>query len=116
MILETCNNKGIRITTSNGKKFSMQIGYGMYCSNQNREVNEMLDEKLKQKNCFSPDCEVAVFSKDDEWITHLYFDDISQEDQVKGYVPIEQILRIIMAEESMTTLLNGIDNEKIQNT
>ena len=104
MILETCDNRGIRITTSNGKKFSMQIGYGMYCSNQDRDFREMLNNELKPKNAFSPDCEVAIFSKDDEWITHLYFDDISRGDQVKGYVPIEQILRIIMAEESMTNL------------
>ena len=113
MILETCGNRGIRITTSNGKKFSMQIGYGAYCSN--KDMSMMLTRELTQKNVSSPDCEVAIFSKDDEWITHLYFDDISPEDQVKGYVPIEQILRIIMAEESMTNL-TGDNNETIYNS
>jgi hypothetical protein len=106
MILETCDNRGIRITTSNGKKFSLQIGYGMYCSNQDRPMSEMLDGALRPKNVSSPDCEVAVFSKDDEWITHLYFDDISKEDQVRGYVPVEDIFRIILAEESMLDLVS----------
>lgn len=104
MIIEYQKDRaGIFLTTSNGKRFSIQFGYGMYCSNNTRDINEMVDVLLKPKDCSSHDCEVAVFSSTGEWITGQYFPDA---DQVAGYIPIEDVLRIVLAEESLATLID----------
>lgn len=99
--------KGIHITTSNGKKFSIQIGEYNYCSNNTVQVmnNYSHDSNL---NCNtetpleSEDAEVAVIASDGRWVTGDYFE--NSDGQVAGYVPIERILRQIMAEENLLSL------------
>lgn len=106
-------SKGIHVTTSTGKTFSIQIGEHNYCNNNASDKpikNYSHDSNISALNGRPLECgnaEVAVIRKGGGWATQEYF---TTSDDVAGYVSIEEIFRKILAEESMATLI-GEDSE-----
>lgn len=94
--------KGFQITFPNGITISTQFGFGNYCENltDNTAISyggEVLSENYSgDVNC--NDCEIAVFSKDGDWITKdaLIGSGVNVEpyDDVEGYVKIDNWLKI----------------------
>ena len=83
------SGKGFHITFPNGVTLSTQIGWGNYCSNYGFKGSY---EEMATKNSWeSHDCEIAIWNKDGNWITNKIVEDC---DQVKGYIEIEEWLKI----------------------
>ena len=90
-----CDRKGFHITFKNGTTVSVQFGYGNY--------SEIIDEyspmeylerlsSNKYESEESDDAEVAIWNKEDKWITKEYKD---TDDSVMGYVTPEEVLKIL---------------------
>jgi hypothetical protein len=77
------DGKGVHFTFDNGLRISIQIGRGNYCQNYDFPHYEASRSNPLPA---SETAEIAVWSTDDAMI------DI-QDDCVKGYVPVEDVLR-----------------------
>lgn len=83
--MKITDGKGVRFTLDNGLVISIQIGRGNYCENYDFPTYDISRENPLPA---SRTAEIAVFSTDDAMI------DIDR-DCVKGYVPVEHVLRFV---------------------
>ena len=95
MKIMTTGNKGIRLICSNGTTFSIQFGAGNYCDN----YNSSFEEQSLKPDTISSDVEVAVITKDGNWITQYILKDKS-DDMVAGYIPVKEAIEIAIAYEN----------------
>lgn len=96
------SGKGFHITFQNGVRLSSQIGYGNYCDNYNNiELLHLSTNPKAFSKVKSSTCEIAIFDKNDNWITKEYLKTTNEYDPeyeytyaVKGYVEQEEWFRI----------------------
>lgn len=88
--------RGIHITHENGVTLSIQIGGGNYCDNYNEPISRPDYDKHYQLPPSST-AEIAV------WVDRGDMVNIDG-DQVKGYVPVKNVLRF-------NTFLSGLPNK-----
>ncbi len=79
------NGKGFHVRFLNGYRISVQFGGGNYISNRS-----FFD--LGVPSGGSVDCEVAIFDKNDNFVRHP---DWKHNDDVKGYVSPEEMLKLM---------------------
>ena len=87
-MFEITEQKGFHITFENGCTISVQFGYGNYCDN--RHMGLFREEVEPCKNA-----EIAVWTKDNEWITEKFVD--CGGDEVCGYLEADKVADIIYA-------------------
>lgn len=94
-------NKGFHMTFDNGITISCQIGNTNYCDNRIIGVPEIFKE-MKEYITSCNNCEVAIWDKDDNWITQEVFEKLNLFDEcdlcdnmVAGYVNSNTIAKII---------------------
>ena len=77
--------KGLHFTFDNGIRISIQIGRGNYCDNYDWR------EEITRENPLPPSrrAEIAVWSPSDELMIDICGD------LVKGYVPVDDVLRFV---------------------
>lgn len=98
------SGKGFHITFKNGVTVSVQFGWGNYCDKypnnkdmftENLEYIKDWKDPLPREG--SPNAEVAIWDKNDKWITKEYIKSINEEayDDVIGFQTPEQVLDIL---------------------
>lgn len=90
---------GVRLTTKFGNTFSIVWSSSSYSDNydvwlETKDLNKILEAET---------VEVAVLDINGKYVTNMYFEG---SDEVKGYVPIERVLKRALAEESLVGLLD----------
>lgn len=98
-MFKVMGNKGFHITFPNGVTLSTQIGIFNYCDNYDKEcvvpykdTITLLEEEQKN-GTQSGTAEIAIWYKDDVWITEKC-PFCSSDNTVEGYVGIEKWLNI----------------------
>lgn len=88
-------NKGFQMTFDNGYTISCQFGSSNYCENKSyAEYNK----EMKQEVTECENCEVAVWDKNDNWITGEVVTKLgmeSSEPMVQGWVTSSEVAKII---------------------
>lgn len=87
------DGKGVQFTFDNGLTISIQIGAGNYGDNYNHGSYEVTRDKPLPP---STRAEIAVWDKDNKWLDF-------ESDCVKGYVPVEDVLRFTAFLQSLPT-------------
>lgn len=95
------DGKGVHLTFENGLTISIQIGRGNYCQNY-----DYPSYHIDHKNPLpaSETAEIAVWATDDAMI------DI-QDCEVKGYVPVEHVLRFV---EFLRSLPSDLEKSEVE--
>jgi hypothetical protein len=75
-------NKGFQLTFENKLTISVQVGSMNYCSRKN--INAGYGDEMKADFIESPDAEIAIWDDKGNWLDF-------GSDQVKGYVPVDEI-------------------------
>lgn len=88
------SSRGFHITFENGITLSTQFGGGNYCSNRDINIgSESSENKLQSR-----DAEIAIWDAHGKWLTQQAYKETFDEaigDDVKGYVKIEEWLKIL---------------------
>lgn len=85
---------GFHIQFENGICVSVQFRWANYCENRDNKdyagfpIVKTRDDSLVK----SKDAEIAIWDKDNNWITDEFFED---GDQVQGYVTPEKLLEVL---------------------
>ena len=90
--------KGFHLKFDNGLILSVQIGWGNYCENRDRIYFKCIYELYQssmEKPIESKDCEIAIFNDEGEWLTNKVLETGTNDDYVKGYVGINELVDII---------------------
>ena len=86
-------HKGFHITFENGLTVSVQFGVGNYCENRDADF----DEAKKTEKWTSRNAEVAIWDKNDKWLTKEYVEQKGEKayDDVVGWVLPSEVLKIL---------------------
>jgi hypothetical protein len=86
--------KGFQVTFDNGYTVSVMFGAGNYCEHRMNDQIEPFNNSVKVWHRHtSADAEVAVFNRDDEFVTG--FPGCPESDQVRGWVTTNDVLAIM---------------------
>lgn len=94
--LRITDGKGFGITFDNGVTVSVQIGRGNYSDNYD------FREEISRENPLpaSTRAEIAAWDADGKWLDF-------EHDQVKGYVPVEDVFRFVSFIQSLPGFLTA---------
>ena len=81
-------NKGYQMTFQNGITISVQFGTGNYCERRNSAYDRLTDDTAPAIVA-SKDAEIAIWHKDSD--TWFKFDSRNWNDQVKGWVSVQEV-------------------------
>jgi hypothetical protein len=90
-MLKDIQGKGFHLTFKNGLTISVQFGYGNYCDNRMKSINNpinLFSHKLSSQNA-----EIGIWDKEQNWITNTFID--CNGDGVKGYLSADEIADLI---------------------
>ena len=85
--------KGFAITFENGLTISVQCGAGNYCENKNKNMIEEFKRSCGESIIESNDAEIAIFDKDNNFITEQFTDE--GDGQVVGWLTVSDVFEII---------------------
>jgi hypothetical protein len=85
-------NKGFHITFKNGCTISVQFGSHNYCGNYPDSIFFKFGQKDQQPEKGVEDCEIAIWDKNDKWITREI---CNNDDDVMGFVKPDELLKIM---------------------
>lgn len=88
-------HRGFHLPSENGWTISCQWGWGNYCSNKGRFFS---DEPDPGDTNVSPDAEIAIWDHKHNWV------EFTHGDNVRGYVTVEDFLRLIIEVSQWDTI------------
>ena len=83
-MLKITSGKGFHMTFENGVTVSVQFGAGNYCDNHDEDITSIIP-----KNTTSSNAEIAIWTKNNKWITKEYQD---KGDDVLGWLTANEVL------------------------
>ena len=95
-MIKITENKGFQMTFDNGLTISCQIGSYNYCNN--RDLNKGFQSEMKQSTTKCNNCEIAIWDKNNNWITGEIFREMGMEiteDAVAGWVDTMTVAKVI---------------------
>lgn len=95
-MMKIIENKGFQMTFENGLTISCQMGSSNYCSN--RDFRRGFQAEMRQPVTECNNCEVAIWNKENRWITGKIFAEMgleSTEDAVAGWVDTMTVAKVI---------------------
>lgn len=101
------NGSGFKMKFENGVTVSVIFGSGSF--SENRDMHFWGQQFLS--GLFSNNAEVAAWTEDNGWITHLYFDPTSY-DAVQGRLKADEVLDfMVWCKNFKQETYGGVDNE-----
>ena len=91
------HGKGIHLKFNNGICMSIQFGAANYCEHYDARIGEEREHRFWE----SFDAELAVWDKDKNWYDWEREKFVDDRKDVKGYVPINEVLDLINKFRSM---------------